>query len=204
MDSLIDSLELARKNGIDVPVEESVLEELWRKTTRSRILAILTGRPMPAEWIGELVNMPLDMVLKSLRKLMERGEVIYIYTHLGKTYALTEDAEILYEEYSEYLSPDHGLNARVKPYIEYGELKAVSGTYNIVRDKLAKLMKRHGKFTKLSATLQVPLETGALQQVILHYTFTISDQEILDLVLKNIYSAPKYSRYIYRLLTEER
>ena len=203
MDSLLDSLELARRNGIDVPVEESVIEELWRRTTRSRVLTVLTGRPMPAEWIAELVNMPLDMLHNALRKLMEKGQVIYIYTYHGKTYALPEDQEILYEEYHEYLKPDPVLTARIKPYIDNRELKAVTGTYTSVREKLYRQLERHGSFTRLTASLQVPLETGAYQQVILHYTFTVQDKEILDLILKNIYSAKKYVKYITRDMANE-
>ncbi len=192
MDSLIDSLELARKSGVDIPVDESVLEELWRRTTRNRILAVLSGRPMPAEWIAELINMPLDMVLKGIKRLEDKGMVIYIYTYLGKTYALPEDLEILYEQYGEYLEPDPFLTARIKPFIENNELKAVTGTYESVKKKIMRLLKKYGYFSKLSASLQIPLETGALQQVFLHYTFKIESEEVLDTVLKNIFSAKKY------------
>ena len=198
MDSLIDSLELAKKSGVDIPVDESVLEELWRRTTRNRILTVLSGRPMPAEWIAELINMPLDMVLKGIKRLENKGMVIYIYTYLGKTYVLPEDLEILYEQYNEYLEPDLSLVARIKPYIDNEELKAVTGTYESVKRKMMHLLRRYGYFSKLSASLQVPLETGALQQVFLHYTFKIESEEVLDTVLKNIFSAKKYIDVLYK------
>ncbi|MCD6196565.1 MAG: DEAD/DEAH box helicase family protein [Staphylothermus sp.] len=198
MDSLIDSLELAKRWGVDIPVDESVLKELWRRTTRNRILIVLSGRPMPAEWIAELINMPLDMVLKGIKRLKDKGMVIYIYTYLGKTYVLPEDLEILYEQYSEYLEPDLSLVARIKPYIDNEELKAVTGTYEFVKRKMMRLLRKCGCFSKLSASLQVPLETGALQQVFLHYTFKIESEEVLDTVLKNIFSAKKYVDVLYK------
>ncbi len=198
MDSLIDSLELARRSGVDIPVEESVLEELWKRTTRNRILTVLSGRPMPAEWIAELINMPLDMVLKGIKRLEDKGMVIYIYTYLGKTYVLPEDLEILYEQYGEYLEPDPFLVARIKPYIDNEELKAVTGTYESVKKKMTRLLRKYGYFSKLSASLQVPLETGALQQIFLHYTFKIESEEVLDTVLKNIFSAKKYVDVLYK------
>ncbi len=198
MDSLIDSLELARRSGVDIPVDESVLEELWRRTTRNRILTVLSGRPMPAEWIAELINMPLDMVLKGIKRLEDKGMVIYIYTYLGKTYVLPDDLEILYEQYGEYLEPDPFLVAKIKPYIDNEELKAVTGTYESVKKKMIRLLRKYGYFSKLSASLQVPLETGALQQVFLHYTFKIESEEVLDIVLKNIFSAKKYVDVLYK------
>ncbi len=198
MDSLIDSLELAKRSGVDIPVDESVLEELWRRTTRNRILTVLSGRPMPAEWIAELINMPLDMVLKGIKRLEDKGMIIYIYTYLGKTYVLPDDLEILYEQYGEYLEPDPFLVARIKPYIDNEELKAVTGTYESVKKKMIRLLRRYEYFSKLSASLQVPLETGALQQVFLHYTFKIESEEVLDTVLKNIFSAKKYVDVLYK------
>ncbi|MCD6301321.1 MAG: DEAD/DEAH box helicase family protein [Staphylothermus sp.] len=192
MDSLIDSLELAKRLGVDIPVDERVLEELWRRTTRNRILAVLSGRPMPAEWIAELVNMPLDMVLKGIKRLEDKGLIIYIYTYLGKTYALPEDIEILYEHYGEYLDPDPSLVARIKPYIDNGELKAITGTYESVKKRIIRLLQKYGYISKLSASLQVPLETGALQQVFLYYTFKIESEEVHDVILKNIFSVKKY------------
>ncbi len=198
MDSLLDSLEVARKAGVDVPVDQEVLESLWRRTTRSRIIALLEGRPMPAEWISEIANMPIDLVHKALRKLEEKALVFYIYTHLGKTYALPQDIEVINEQYQEYLTPNKELKAKIKPYIENKELKAVTGTYETILSRLKSILKKYGKITKLAASLQIPLPTGALQQVMLHYTFTIEDEKVLETIVKNIFSAEKYIKYIYK------
>ncbi len=196
MDSLLDSLELARKAGVDVPVDPDVIESLWRRTTRSRIAAVLQGNPMPSEWISELVNMPHDMVLQGLRKLMERGEVIYIYTYLGKTYALSNETELLEERFPEYLDPDPGLEARIKPYVDKRQLRSVIGRYHEAREKLEAMLSRHGYFSRIDAYLQVPLPGGALRQLSLHYVFRIDAPDILGIVLRNIYSAEKYHRFI--------
>ncbi len=191
MDSLIDSLEMARRSGVDVPVDEEVLEALWRRTTRNRILVVLEDKPLPEEWISELVNMPLDMVREGLRKLAQRGMVYYIYTYHGKTFFTENSLHQLLEEYNEYLDPDDTLIAKIKAYTDNLEHKAVSGTYHRVINKLKTLLKKHGYFTRITAILQVPLPTGALQQVVLHYIFRINDPSILEIILRNIYSAKK-------------
>ncbi len=196
MDSLIDSLELARKNGIDIPIDEETLEALWRRTTRNRILSVIDNKPLPLEWIAELVNMPRDMVREGLRRLSEKGYAYYIYTHHGKTYFTRNSIHQLIEEYGEYLDPDLDLEARIKPYIDNSELKAVKGRYIQTRRRLVKMLSKTGYFTRITATLQVPLPTGALQQLNLHYIYRIDDEEILDITLRNIYSAQKYYKYI--------
>ncbi|ADI31486.1 DEAD/DEAH box helicase family protein [Staphylothermus hellenicus] len=196
MDSLLDALELARKNGVDVPIDEETLEALWRRTTRNRILSVLSGKPMPLEWISEITGMPRDLVEKAIKRLEDKGLVIYIYTFLGKTYALVDDLFILKENFEEYLTPDTSLAARIKPYVENKELRMVSGTYNQVITKLIRLLRRYGEFTRISASLQIPLETGALQQIMLHYTFRINNEEVLEAIIRNIYSASKYYRFI--------
>lgn len=196
MNSLLDALELAKKNGVDVPIDEETLEALWRRTTRNRILVVLSGKPMPLGWISEITGMPRDMVEKAIRRLEDKGLVIYIYTFLDKTYALVDDLFILKENFEEYLTPDTSLVARIKPYVENKELKMVSGTYDQVLTKLIRLLRRYGEFTRISAILQIPLETGAFQQIMLHYTFRINNEEVLETIIKNLYSASKYYRFI--------
>lgn len=203
MDSLLDALELAKKNGVDIPVDEETLETLWRRTTRNRIMNILSGRPMPIEWISEITGMPRDMVEKAIKRLEEKGLVIYIYTFLGKTYALIDDLFVLTENYEEYLSPDKCLVAKIKPYVENRELRTISGTYDQVLNKLIKLLKKYGEFTRISASLQIPLETGALQLLVLHYTFLINREDVLKIIVKNIFSASKYYRFITKTIQSD-
>jgi len=203
MDSLLDSLEIARRSGIDIPVDPDVIESLWRRTTRSRVLALLEGRALPAEWISEIANMPVDLVHKSLHKLGERGDVGYIYTYLGKTYFTTYDLGILEDEFSEYIEPDRSLEAKVKVFIDGRELRAVSGDYGRVLYRLKRIMDKYGSIKKLTAILQVPLPTGALQQVVLHYTYTINNYRVLETVVRNIFSVRRYMKYLLKTSTNQ-
>jgi len=199
MDSLLDSIEIARKAGIDVPVDKEVVKALWKKTTRSRVLTLLEGRALPAEWISEIANMPIDLVHKALHKLGEKGDVGYIYTYLGKTYFTTYDLGILGDEFNEYIKPDHSLEAKIKTFVDNRELRAVTGNYNKVLHRLKNILSRYGSIKRITAILQVPLPTGALQQVILHYTFTIDNENVLEVVVRNIYSIRKYLKYISKI-----
>jgi len=45
----------------------------------------------------------------------------------------------------------------------------------------------------------IPLPTGALQHVILHYTFTIDNENVLEIVVRSIYSIRKYLKYISKI-----
>ena len=195
VDSFVDSIELARRAGVDVPVDPEVVERLWRKTTRSRILSILEGRPMPIEWIREATGMPLDILRNNISKLLRHGDLVYIYTHLGKTYALPEDIEILYEEYSEYLSPDPELQGKIRANTN-GEERAVTGTYDKVLKRLTKILEKKKHITRLQASFQIPLPGGALKLVNLHYTYLIDTEEKLELALRNAYSVNQYAKYI--------
>ena len=140
MDSLLDSIEIARKAGIDVPVDKEVVEALWRKTTRSRVLTLLEGRALPAEWISEIANMPIDLVHKALHKLGEKDDVGYIYTYLGKTYFTTYDLSILGDEFNEYIRPDHSLEVKIKTFADNRELRAIAGDYNRALHRLKNIL----------------------------------------------------------------
>ncbi len=203
MDSLLDSLEEARKAGVDVPVSSDVIESLWKRTERSRILRILSGKPMPLEWICDAAGAPRDIVEKAIRRLESKGMVIYIYTHHGKTYAQASNVDLLEKEYREYLEPNKKLVAKVKPILPEGDSRFISGVYKVVLNKLLKTLARRRVLHGVAASIQVPLPTGALQQVNLYYTFTITSSRVLEVVLKNIYSVEKYLRFITSFWGEE-
>ena len=201
MDSLVDSLEFAKKIGIDIPVDEDVLERLWRRTTRDKILSILEGRPMPSEWIAEAIGWPYDMVIRALKKIMERGEIIYIYTHLGKIYAVTSDIEILYEDYQEYLSPNKELQGKVK-YTVQKTSRSISGAYDKIFFKLKKILDKYGRIDRLLFVFEIPLPIGSLKLVNLNYTFTIFDEKTLRLVCDNAFSVEQFYKYIQGVRNE--
>ncbi len=195
VDSFVDSIELASKAGVDVPVSREVVEKLWKRTTRSRILSVIEGRPMPIEWIREATGLPLDILRNNINRLLKHGDLVYIYTHLGKTYATQTDIEILYEEYSEYLQPDKNLQVKVKAYTN-GEERAVTGNYDKVLRRLKNILEKKGRITRLIITAQIPLPGGALKLVNLNYTYLIDTQEKLELALRNAYSVKQYHKYI--------
>ncbi len=190
MDSFVDAVEAAREAGVDVNVDPEVLEALWRRTTRNRILRVLEGRPMPEEWIAEASGMPLDHVRAHLRKLCSRGEVAYFYTPLGKTYCLVGDAPLLAEMYPDYFTPDPEAEGKAKPVplgrSEYD--RAVTGNYPTILEKLTKRLERYGGFSRLLVTVVFKASSGALIMRNRSYSFLIADKALLDLVLRNAFS----------------
>ncbi len=196
MDSLVDSLETARRLGVDVPVGEEVLEALWRRTSRSRLLSLLEGSPMPLEWLAEVAGMPRDMAEEAVRRLARHGEVVYIYTHLGRTYAASSDLGLLEEQFAEYLDPDPELRARIKAYIDGGETVSLTASFEDAYKRLSRLLEKHGWIDRIFASLEVPLGTGAYRLLNLVYSFRIGSTETLLLVLRNLYSARRFHRYL--------
>ncbi len=124
----------------------------------------------------------------------------HIYTYLDKTYFTTYDLGILGDEFNEYLEPDHSLETKIKVFVDNIELRAITGDYNKALHRLKNILSRYGSIKKIIAILQVPLSTGALRQVILHYTFTIDNENVLEVVVRNIYSIRKYLKYISKIL----
>jgi superfamily II DNA or RNA helicase len=195
VDSFVDAMETAERIGIDMPVSREVVEALWRRTTRSRIVAVLEGNPMPLELLSEAAGMPLDRLRRNLQHLLRRGEVFYIYTGIGRVYAYRGDAEVVEERFAEYLSPEPGVSAKVK-YMPLGSRswgRAVTGEYPAVKERLLRLLERHGGFERIHAALEV--ETGGVVRLVnAVYAFLIEDEEVLDIVLRNIYSIPRIMR----------
>ncbi len=191
-DSFVDSIEQARKAGVDVPVSEEVIEELWKRTTRAKILSVLEEQPMPLEWLKEVLELPEDILRASLKKMMEHGDVIYIYTHLGKTYVAIESLDILQKEFREYLEIDPSLNVKIKVYLDGNTQKTVRGTYEVTSHRLKNILKRWARIKAILASTEIPLPGGAFKLVNLHYGFSITREEVLDVVLRNIYSVRKH------------
>ncbi len=190
-DSFVDSIEAARRAGVDVPIDDEVIERLWRRSTRVRILSLIEGRALPIEWIRDLVGMPLSDVKSALSKLMRRGDVVYIYTHLGKVYISSYDISSLYDEYGEYLSPDKELVGKVKVYIG-SKSRSFIGNYDSVLSRLVKLLSKYRAINRILVSIQVPLQGGVLKLVNLNYTYLIDNEEKLKLVLRNAYSCREF------------
>ena len=191
-DSFVDSIEQARKAGVDVPVSEEVIEELWKRTTRAKILSVLEEQPMPLEWLKKVLELPEDILRASLRKMMEHGDVIYIYTHLGKTYAAVESIDILQREFREYLEADPSLTAKIKVLLDTNTQRTIKGTYDSTSRRLRNILKKGGRIKAILASMEIPLPGGAFKLVNLHYGFSITREDVLDVVLRNIYSARRH------------
>ncbi len=188
MDSFVDSIALAKKVGVDIPIDEDVLESLWRRTARSRILSLIEDVPMPIEWIHEVTGIPTDILKSDLTKLCKHGDVVYIYTHLGKVYIASSSLNVLYEHFPEYLDPSDEYEGKAVPYTDRGRERGVSGNYSRILLKLKEVLQRYKCFTKLYISLQIPLPGGAYRLVNLVYSFLIDSEAKLELVLRNAFS----------------
>ncbi|BEP17228.1 hypothetical protein PYJP_05800 [Pyrofollis japonicus] len=192
VDSFVDAIETAKKIGIDIPVDEETVESLWRRTTRSRIVSVLEGNPMPLELLAEATGMPRDRLERDLQRLMQHGEVLYIYTGIGKIYAYSGDIEILEERFKEYLEPEEGVKAKAK-YLALGSKtwsRAVSGDYARLYQRLSRIVEEK-PLQRLIISLEVRLPSGLVKLVNLQYNFLIDNEDKLRLVLRNALAAPK-------------
>ena len=192
VDSFVDAMETATRLGIDMPVEREVVEKLWRRTTRSKIVAVLEGNPMPFELLAEAAGLPAERLRRDLQRLMRHGDIVYIYTGIGKVYAYSGDLELLEERFSEYLQPREDVTAKVK-YVPHGSRswgRGVSGTYHEVRKRMISLLEKYGAFERIHVSLMVRI--GALLRLVnVSYTFLVDTVEKLDLVLRNAFSVPR-------------
>ncbi len=198
VDSLVDSLEIARKLGIDVPIDSSVIDRLWRRTTRATILGYLEGNPMTIEWLAELCGWPRKELEIALRRLAQSGYVVYIHTDLGKVYASSDDLEILYERFPEYLSPDTSLSAKIRYRLQGSKSfsRSVTGTYPEVLEVLARVVESRGPIEELRFSTMIEVSKGLLRVVNLTYSFLIDTSTKLELALRNAYSCKKFAKFV--------
>ena len=192
VDSLIDAVEESRKLGIDLPLDVSTIEALWRRSARHRILSLLEGHPMTIDWLHEITGIPVDILRRDLRRLCQRGEVAYIHTYLGRIYFCRSDIEVLYERFEDCLTPDPELEATINYITEGGTQKRIrratlSRALEVLRQALSE-----GPIMRIDVSLEVPVERGLIKLVNLHYVFRIDDEELLKLVLFNAYSVRSY------------
>ncbi len=192
VDSLVDAIETARRIGIDMPIEPQTIETLWRRTTRSKIIAVLEGNPMPIDWLQQVLGIPMNNLEKDLQRLAQHGDIVYIFTHLGKTYAYEGDIEILYERFGEYLEPDSSLRAKVKYVIEGSKTwsRTISGNYYQLFSKLLSIVERN-PIERLLVSIEVEVRKGLIKLVNLVYSFRIDSSRKLELVLRNAFSVKK-------------
>jgi len=170
-DALVTSIDEAR-DVIDVNVDRNVLERLWRRSTRYRIVRELES-PMPVEWLKDVTGCTLNELRYALRRALRSGEVVYIYTNLGKVYVRKDRMR----ELEKYLSkPTHTGKVRLGR-------RTIVGDYN----RLKNVLKEHLPLPNLHIT--VVRRVGDLEEYdYMTYDFPIDSEELLDLVLRNALS----------------
>ncbi len=173
VDDLLTSIDQA-KRIIDVNVERSALEELWKISRRRKIIDLLT-EPMPIEWLIEISGRTKAEVQFAVKKACEEGEVIYIYTHLGKTFVKREFANKL-EKFKDFLKPT--CEGKVKI-----DGRRISGDYEKIKSKLVKRLPIDGLDVVVAKRVGDLIEYD--HRV---YNFRIDNLYILDLVLRNAFS----------------
>ncbi len=176
-DDLIASIDQAKKI-IDINIDRDVLEELWRKSRRHKIVEELST-PMPVEWIQQISGRTRSEVRFALKKSAEEGELIYIYTHLGKTYVRKNCLDKL-EQFREFLQPKHLGKVKIKLN---GRTKTIIGDYKKLKEELSKFL----PLPKLEITVIKKLEEIE-EYDFKSYNFPIDTPEVLDVVLRNALS----------------
>ncbi len=170
-DALITSVDEAR-DLIDVNVDKNVLERLWRRSNRYKIVRELE-RPMPAEWLRDLTGCTLNELRYALRRALRSGEIVYVYTHLGKIFVRRDRIRELERYVSE---PIH------RGKVKLGR-RTIMGDYG----KLMDVLKKRLPLPKLEIT--VIRRVGELDEYdYMTYDFPIDSEEVLDLVLRNALS----------------
>ncbi len=190
VDSLVDSLLEARRAGIAVNIDPGIVEYVWSLSRRRRILELLEEKPLDEEMIARVLEMPLPRVKEALEWLVKRDLAVYIYTVYGKVYAAKHVLDKLYNSYREYLEPDEDIDATITVTLPSGKTRSLRGKYDGVRERLRRLLAREGYFERLRASVMVRVSQGLIRLVQFTYTYRI-DNDVLDIVVRNIYSAAK-------------
>ncbi len=177
VDDLITSIDQA-KRIMDINIERSVLEELWKVSRRHKIIERIT-EPMPIEWIQQMTGKTQSEIRFALKKACEEGEVLYIYTHLGKTYIRRDFIDKLYR-FKEFLNPKH--IGKVKLKIGR-KSRIITGDFNKLNVELAKYL----PLDRLEITV-IKKSNEIEEYDFRSYKFVVDSQKILEIVLKNALS----------------
>ncbi len=172
VDDLLTSIDKA-KRIIDVNIDRDAVEELWKVSRRRKVIELLT-EPMPMEWLVDLSGRTLSEVRFALKRACEEGEVIYVYTHLGKTFVRVDHLEKL-ERFSQFLNP-----------VLEGKVKlngSVKGDYAKLKERIVRML----PLERLEV-VAVRKVGDVLEYVPRSYNFRILNERVLDVVLRNALS----------------
>ncbi len=181
VDSLIDGLLQARKAGISVNVSEEVVEYVWSLSRRRKFLEALDEEPMPVDILSKALGAPLDRSREALRWLCSKGLAFYIFTPAGKVYFTKGSLGKLKSKFAPYLKPEP-ITAKIRARDDR-EI-SLRGDYEKAITKLSKI--REFSWIHFSTTV---MDRGVERLINLTYSFRVSDQEVLDVILRNAYSA---------------
>ena len=190
MDSLVDGLATIERLGVATPVSREVLEELIMMSSRRRILEALEERPMTLEELASATGMDQQRARQAVRSLLEAGLAVYIYTDRGRIYAARHGIEKLYDEYRLYLTPNRELEA----YITFdGASQGITGRYDRGWSRLRRALSRHGVLRNIHGYVKI-IKAGLMHLARYRYSYPVSEAEVLDMIIDNIYSADKWFR----------
>jgi len=191
-DSFVDALESAKRAGVDIPLDREAIEYLWRRSRRARILEALAKEAMPVAWVAEAFEMSLKDAKDALRALVRHGDVIYIYTPLGKVYVARESLDILIEKFSDCLNPNPSITGKVKVRVR-GRWVSLRGGYDRAFKLLRAVVGRGEPLEEILVSVEAPLPGGALKLVNLRYGYAIYSEDLLKIVLSNAFSENVHS-----------
>ncbi len=173
MDLLIEGIEFAKKVGVDPNVDPQLLRRLLMSSSVGSVLEMLEGRALPEDILAEVASTPLSRVRRILKRLAKEGVVAYIHSPYGKLWFLQEDAEAVAEEYPELVDPAEGAEVRVLEHNLKGK-----------PEEVAQALKKRVPTGPLS--IEVRIRTNYMEIYDLRkYTFTVSREEVAELVVKN-------------------
>ncbi len=191
MDSLIDGLIEAGRAGIDTGLSAEALERLLSLSRRRRILELVEEKPLPIDFIGRLLPAPTRRVEAAVKWLVDKGYLAYIFTAAGKAYGPSYAVHVFYKHYREYLDPEPGLVATVKAHLGSGAVETVRGSHSRVLARLNRVLERYGYISRINASIRVPY-TGIERLVNASYSFPVTREELVRLVVDNAFSARKW------------
>ncbi|HIP89937.1 MAG TPA: DEAD/DEAH box helicase [Candidatus Nanopusillus sp.] len=167
------------KRYVDIGIFENILHEIWKKSPRKRILELLED-PLPVEWIREISGYTISEIRSTIRYGLKNGDIVYIYTNLGKTYIKRDKVKKLYDLFKQYLTPKY--NGKVRMIVN-GRRRTMYGDYKVLVKNLIRYLPLNGLIVIREKQNKDIIEYDPRK-----YEFIIDCKELLEIVLKNALS----------------
>jgi len=177
-DDLLYTIDQAKKY-ISINIDKETLVYLWKKSGYRKILVFLT-EPLPLDWLAKLCKKSQKETRFALTRLLKTGEIVYIYTDLGKTYVRVDCLEKLERRFNSHLKPSKDLRT---VRIELGQRTITCKNYSEAIERLRKLLPLYG--LRISVEFE---KNGFIELKTRSYDFLIKDENVLRYVLRNALS----------------